>query len=188
MLTYKQSLLWGGFSLAIGPLSSAAEKINKASNEQIINFFLTMYKSFIHPLVFVRLLRHRLAVPGSESVFDWSVDMSSNSPDIKATPMPVIPPEQLNVFKLIGCWMESYPEDFVKYPLLQTEVEHVISRLRCVRGVYLPHTHRLKSLLQDVNRPQSESAVTDIVEEKREPHHENLYKLVSHMTESLSHD
>ena len=47
-----------------------------------------------------------------------------------------------------------------------------------MRGAYLPHTHRLKSLLQDVNRSPSEAAATDIIEEKRDPHHENLYKLV----------
>ena len=180
MLTAKLSLLWGGFSLTVGPLSPTSEKITpKASKEQIINFFLTMYKSFVHPLVFMRLLRHRLAHPDPESLFDWSVEVKTSSPNAKTTPTSFIPPEQLNVFKLIGRWMEAHPEDFVKYPLLQSEVEQVISRLRSVRGTYLPHTHRLKYLLQDVNRPPSDTAVTDIIEEKRDPHHENLYKLVS---------
>ena len=127
MLTDKLSLLWGGFSLAIGPLSPSTEKITpKATKEQTVNFFLTMYKTFVHPLVFVRLLRHRLAHPDTENLFDWSAeDKSSSSPSTKTTPTSFIPPEQLNVFKLIGRWMEAHPEDFVKYPLLQSEVEQV---------------------------------------------------------------
>ena len=181
MLTDKQSMLWGGFSLAMGPLSSATDKIKtKASKEQIINFFLTMYKTFVHPLVFVRLLRHRLSLPDPEALFDWATKPKiSSSPTIKQTLATFVPPEQLNVFKLIGWWMESHPEDFVKYPDLQLEVEQVTLRLRSVRGAYLLHTHRLKSLLQDVNRPPNESTVADMSEEKRSPHHENLYKLVS---------
>ena len=179
MLTDKLSLLWGGFTLSVGPLSPTADKAEpKASKEQIVNFFLTMYKTFIHPLVFVRLLRHRLAWPDPDNLFDWSIESNSSSPNIKATPTQIIPPEQLNVFKLIGRWMESYAEDFVKYPLLQVEVEQVVSRLRSVRGAYLSHTHRLRSLLQDVDRPLNESSVADVTEEKREPHHENLFKLV----------
>ena len=128
MLTGKLSLLWGGFSLTIGPLPPSTEKITpKATKEQIINFFLTMYKSFVHPLVFVRLLRHRLAHPDPENLFDWSVEDKglSSSPNAKTTPTSFIPPEQLNVFKLIGRWMEAYPEDYVKYPLLQTEIDQV---------------------------------------------------------------
>lgn len=129
MLTGNVSLLWGGFSLTIGPLSPSSDKITpKATKEQIINFFLTMYKSFIHPLVFVRLLRHRLAHPDPECLFDWSIEdksSSSSSPNAKTTPTSFIPPEQLNVFKLIGRWMEAHPEDFIKYPLLQVEVEQV---------------------------------------------------------------
>ena len=129
MLTGKLSLLWGGFSLTIGPLSTSTDKITpKATKEQIINFFLTMYKSFIHPLVFVRLLRHRLAHPDPEGLFDWSIEdksSSSSSPNAKTTPTSFIPPEQLNVFKLIGRWMEACPDDFIKYPLLQVEVEQV---------------------------------------------------------------
>jgi hypothetical protein len=88
-----------------------------------------MYKSFVHPLIFVRLLRHRLAHPDPENLFDWSIEEKSNSssPNAKTTPTSFIPPEQLNVFKLIGRWMESHPEDFIKYPLLQVEVEQVSS-------------------------------------------------------------
>ena len=180
MLTDKQLMLWGGFSLAMGPLSSATDKIKtKASKEQIINFFLTMYKTFVHPLVFVRLLRHRLSMPDPEALFDWSTKAQESSPTIKQTVATFVPLEQLNVFKLIGWWMESHPEDFVKYPDLQLEAEQMTLRLRAVRGAYLPHTHRLKSLLQDVNRPQNESMVADAGEEKRAPHHDNLYKLVS---------
>ena len=182
MLTDKLLMLWGGFSLAMGPLSSAADKINtKASKEQIISFFLTMYKTFVHPLIFVRLLRHRLSMPDPETLFDWSTKVKTNSPTIKPTVITSIPPEQLNVFKLISWWMESFPEDFVKYADLQLEVEQVILRLRSVRGAYLPHTHRLKSLLQDVNRPPNEGVVADVSDEKRAPHHENLFKLVSQL-------
>ena len=180
MLTGKLSLLWGGFTLPIGPLSPSMEKVPpKATKEQIINFFLTMCKSFVHPLIFLRLLRHRLAHPDPENLFDWSTEMKSGSPSPKTTPTSFIPSEQLNVFKVIGRWLEAYPEDFVKYPLLQSEVEEIITRLHPVRGAYLPHTHRLKSLLQDINRPPGETAVTGNSEEKRKPHHENLYKLVS---------
>ena len=177
MLTDRLSLLWGGFSLAMGPTT---EKITpKASKEQIVNFFLTMCKSFVHPLVFIRLLQHRLAQPDPDSVFDWSAQPKASSPSIKATAASTIPSAQLSVFKVIGRWMEAYPEDFVKYPLLQSEVDHVISRLKSVRGAYLPHTHRLKSLLQDVKRPHCDNSLADISEEeKREPHHENLFRLV----------
>ena len=68
---------------------------------------------------------------------------------------------------------------YVTVIIIPLYTAQVISRLRSVRGAYLPHTHLLKSLLQDVNHAPSEAAVADIPEEKREPHHENLYKLVS---------
>ena len=180
MLTGNLPLLWGGFSLTVGPLSPTTEKITpKASREQIVNFFLTMYKSFVHPLIFVRLLRHRLAHPDPENLFDWSVELKTSSPSTKTSSTSFIPAEQLNVFKLIGHWIEACPEDFVEYPSLQSEMEHIVARLRSVRGAYLPHTHRIRSLLQDANRAPSDSAVADVTEEKRQPHHENLYKLVS---------
>lgn len=118
-----------------------------ASKDQILQFFLTTFKSFVHPLVLTRLLLHRLSSPpgkgeDSSDLFDWSrQDPAPLSPTIHLVSVPGV---QLSVLNVIGRWLELYPDDFLTYPHVRQEVDKVVSRLKLVRGSYIPHTHRLR--------------------------------------------
>lgn len=129
-------------SVTSSPAHLASAPPLHASKDQVLQFFLTMYKSFVHPLIFVRLLRHRLSCEDSLHLFDWSNDISSISPT--SAHLVSVPSTQLNVLNVIGRWLELFGEDVVMYPSLRGELERVVSRLKLVRGPYIPHTHRLR--------------------------------------------
>ena len=145
LLTSDISKLWGGFSLVVGPHPSKKDPLAPslhASKDQVLQFFLTTYKSFVHSLILVRLLLHRLScAKDSLNLFNWSKKITS----ISSTSQPVsVPSVQSNVLNLIGRWMELHADDFTQCPLLKEQLERVISRLKLVRGPYIPHTHRLR--------------------------------------------
>ena len=141
LLTNDLSKLWGGFSLVVGPHPSKEGPAPHASKDQVLQFFLTTYKSFVHPLILMRLLLHRLSSGDSLNLFNWSKKVTS----ISSSSQPVsVPPTQSNVLNLIGRWLELYSEDFAEFHLLKAELEKVVSRLKLVRGPYIPHTHRLR--------------------------------------------
>ena len=169
--------LWGGFTLVMGPQSPAGDLLTpKATKEQILDFFLSTYQSFVHPIVFMRLLLHRLASKDHGNLFDWSVQPDKST----ITPTPhsaTIPPVHMSVLNVIGRWLEMFPDDFLDHPRLQENTLRLLRRLKLARGPYIPHTHRLKSLLNDIDRPRADSSAPG-EERKRVPHHENLYKLV----------
>lgn len=150
LLTSDPSKLWGGFSLLVGPQQSTSTSTNNlsspaihASKDQILQFFLTTYKSFVHPLIFMRLLLHRLSSDDSLNLFDWSKQADSIS-TTTTVHLVSVPPTQINVLNLIGRWLEHFPEDFLEFPLLKTELERVVVRLKLARGPYIPHTHLLR--------------------------------------------
>ena len=144
LLTSDPAKLWGGFSLVGGPHSSKKDASGpslQASKDQVFQFFLTMYKSFVHPLILMRLLLHRLCSQDPLNLFDWSGKPMS----VPSASQPVsIPPTQASVLNLIGRWLELHGDDFTEYPFLRQELEKVILRLKLVRGPYIPHTHRLR--------------------------------------------
>lgn len=145
-LTSEPTKLWGGFSLVVGPHPSGKDHTLPsihASKDQVFQFFLTMYKSFVHPLVFIRLLLHRLSCEDSLNLFDWSTNVVPLSPTTTAH-LVSVPPTQINVLNVIGRWLELYPDDFTEYPALRMEMDQVVLRLKLVRGPYIPHTHRLR--------------------------------------------
>ena len=143
LLTSDCSSLWGGFSLMVGPQPQDSESLPTlhASKDQILQFFLTTYKSFVHPLIFMRLLLHRLSYNDSLNLFDWS-NKADSTPT--TTHLVSVPPTQINILNLIGQWLEMFPDDFTNYPSLKEELEKVIGRLKLARGPYIPHTHRLR--------------------------------------------
>lgn len=178
VLTDDPSQLWGGFNLALGAQSPPAGSLSpKATKEQILDFFLTTYQSFMHPVILMRLLLHRISSQDPESPFNWSLlpDRSTIPSTPPSTPLPTI---EANVLNLIGRWLEHFPSDFQEHPQLRQSVVNIVQRLRLAKGPYTHHTHRLRSLLQDVGRPRSELLLASS-SQKRVPHHENLYKLVS---------
>lgn len=144
LLTGDPTKLWGGFSLVVGTNSSHKNPpgpILHASKDQVLQFFLTTFKSFVHPLVLIRLLLHRLSCEDSLNLFDWSKNVGSTSSSIHLISVPAT---QISVLNLIGRWLELYPDDFAEYPCLKEELEKIVSRLKLVRGPYIPHTHRLR--------------------------------------------
>ena len=182
-ITGDLSQLWGGFHLSIGHAPSPTDDrplTPKATKEQIINFFFTMYQSFVRPIILMRLLLHRLAAPRHpQNPFNWCLPTETST--LPHSPQHIgytVPPTQMAVLTLIGRWLDSFPDDFQDYYELQTEVKKVIKRLRLTRGPFIPHTHRLRSLMQDLSRPRTETQSLGVEEELRIPHHENLYQLV----------
>ena len=178
------SQLWGGFNLSNGLQSPTGVQhfTPKATKEQTIIFFLTTYQSFVRPIIFMRLLLHRLAAPRHpQNPFNWC--LPSETSTLPSSPHHTgfsIPATQMTVLNLIGRWLESFPDDFIDYSELQSEVNRVIKRLRLTRGPFIPHTHRLRSLMQDLARPRSNrQSGTEDEEQTRVPHHDNLYQLVS---------
>ncbi len=162
----------------MGPQPSSGQTlVPRATKEQIVDFFLTTYQSFVHPTILMRLLLHRLSsrVPGTP--FDWSIlpDKSTVSPASHAFS---IPTTETNVLHLIARWLEGFPADFLEHPQLQEGVTKVIQRMKLAWGPYIPHTHRLRSLLNDVGRPRMDSSGTGADNGERTPHHDNLYSLV----------
>ena len=113
-LTESVSHLWGGFSLKSGPHSPGNELAKRATKQQIATFFLTCYQSFMHPLILIRLLLHRLAMPCSQNPFDWSVNPDKGSvPSFAHTDS--IPAHQSATLKVIGRWLEDFSDDFVQH-------------------------------------------------------------------------
>ena len=70
IITKDPSLLWGGVNLPVpsprGKAPIGSKKANSpgghslATEEQIVVFVLTTYKSYVHPLILMRILLHRL--------------------------------------------------------------------------------------------------------------------------------
>lgn len=74
IITHNPSLLWGGLTLP--PWSGRTKKHSwyknsspghkqMASDDQIVDFLLTTYKSYVHPSILMRLLLHRYTNPFS---------------------------------------------------------------------------------------------------------------------------
>ncbi len=70
MLTKDIHLLWGGSTLAPPSpgekkgntrvnISSGKDNRHTPSEQQILNFILTTYQSFVHPVILTRLTLHR---------------------------------------------------------------------------------------------------------------------------------
>ena len=91
LITSNPRSLWGGINLR--ETSSG----HHLSREKTVEFFLTTYRSFVHPLIFMRLLLHRLAtlityltdpMPTiitlpfdiNPNLFDWSHDTKMTTP------------------------------------------------------------------------------------------------------------
>lgn len=67
MLTNNYLLLWGG--VEFGSKEKWMVAVGAPSEEQlleeiIVDFFLTTYRSFMEPIIFLRLLLHRLVIIG----------------------------------------------------------------------------------------------------------------------------
>ena len=127
------SHLWGGFSLKSGPRSHGNDLGHRATKHQITTFFLTCYQTFVHPLILVRLLRHRLATPCSQNPFDWSVATEKHSVPSFAH-VDCMPAHQVATLKVIGRWLEDYPDDFLNHAQLSVSnaVRNVHPRNFCV--------------------------------------------------------
>ena len=145
LLISDPSQLWGGFSLMVGPHAQDHPPFSvlHASKDQVLQFFLTMYKSFAHPLILIRLLLHRLSLKDTLNLFDWSKDSSSFS-NSSTTHLASIPSMQINILNLIGRWLETFPDDFVECMELKKEVERLLGHLKMAAGPYLPHSNKLR--------------------------------------------
>ena len=103
LLTSEPSKLWGGFSLVVGPSGRDASGPSlNASKDQVLQFFLTTFKSFVHPLIFIRLLLHRLSLSDQENqtnLFDWSGKSPTSGSLSPTSHLVSVPPIETSVLE-----------------------------------------------------------------------------------------
>jgi len=176
--TNNPSLLWGGFSLP--PWSGRSKKHswykstspnNKrmATEDQIVDFLLTTYKSFVHSAILMRLLLHRFHDPWFGKYFDG--DPSTGQMQ-DYSPLPVL---HIHLMRLWTAWLDNYPEDFVNNPVMASELSEVILPLRQAGGPYLPCAEILEHLIHSVVERASKKGHLDRFQANH-CHHAILYE------------
>ncbi|XP_065910773.1 uncharacterized protein [Dysidea avara] len=162
LLTNNYRLLWEGVELSN---KDKWKEVLGAISEQelllltVVDFCLTTYHSFMEPIIFLRLLLHRIRTFSRGRATVSSVESSS--------------------MMVLAKWLETFPDDF-QDQLMQKEVNRLIAQLRKQRGPRLRHAHQLKVLLNAAKYPQNDGVMCDS-EVTRIPHHDHLYPLCQRM-------
>ncbi|KAL9975174.1 hypothetical protein ACROYT_G012301 [Oculina patagonica] len=179
IITHNPSLLWGGLNLP--PWSGRTKKHSwyktsspghkqMATDDQIVDFVLTTYKSYMHPSIFMRLLLHRFHDPWFGKYFDG--DPSTGQMQ-DYSPLPVL---HIHLMRLWTAWLEKYPEEFVNNPVIATELSVVmIHPLRQAGGPYLPCAEILEDLIQSLVERASKKRHLDRFQANH-CHHAILYE------------
>ncbi|XP_031563112.1 uncharacterized protein LOC116298715 [Actinia tenebrosa] len=152
--TNNPSILWGGTRLQPsspkGSKSNQERKTNtrtngtsnkKATDDQIVDFILTMYPSFVHPIIFMRLLIHRFRDPWFDKYFDG--DPTTGQIE-EYGPLPIV---HIHLMRLWKTWLDKYPEQFITYPTLASELSCLFLPMKRAGGPYLPCAESLENLL-----------------------------------------
>lgn len=178
IITNNPSLLWGGLNLP--PWSGRSKKHSwykstnsnhkqMATEDQIVDFLLTTYKSFVHPTILMRLLLHRFHDPWFGKYFDG--DPSTGQMQAYS-PLPVL---HIYLMRLWTAWLDNYPEDFVNNPVMASELSEVILPLRQAGGPYLPCAEILEYLIHSVMERASKKGHLDRFQANH-CHHAILYE------------
>lgn len=181
-LTKDIHLLWGGSNVV--PPSPNERKSNTRGGklrsrmapceEQIMNFILTTFQTFIHPIIFMRLLLHRFREPDIYKNFKSAQDDTTNPPNMEHyAPLPIL---HARLMRIWITWLEKYPEDFVTYPTLESELTCLIPPMKLLDGPYGPCASRLECLLSKVKDESDHSSLYHI---ESDSHHDVLYEQCS---------
>ncbi|KAK3697424.1 hypothetical protein QZH41_019237, partial [Actinostola sp. cb2023] len=198
--TNNPSILWGGARLPPsspkGPKTQQDKKPNtrtngtnnkKASDYQIVDFLLTMYSGYVHPIILMRLLIHSLFLEGR--FFEWSqglreisfamnclikyFDGDPSTGQIEEyAPLPVV---HIHLMRLWKTWLDKYPDHFIHNPTIATELSYLFVPMRRAGGPYLPCAESLEALLHGLANHMPRMRKDDSLQENH-CHHSILYE------------
>eukprot|EP00794_Sanderia_malayensis_P018095 gene18095-19903_t len=184
MLTKDIHLLWGGSALA--PPSPGEKKGNARSNnisvgketnrhapseQQILNFILTTYQSFVHPVIFIRLTLHRFHDPTYYKVFE---ELEETGEVASMRDHISLPPVHARLMRVWVTWLENYPGDFRRCPIILEELSELIEPMKLVAGPYLPCADRLEAIMNKIKADGSSRGSER--SNHSESHHDILYE------------
>jgi len=172
-------LLWGGAhnlppspnqrkNNSRHPSSKSRSKFVPSEN-QIVNFILSIYQTFVHPIIFMRLLLHRFREPTAYSAFT-SIEEDIHAPMEHYAPLPIVHARLMRVW--IG-WLENHADDFVTFPVLRDELSVLIGPMRSIDGPYTPCANKIDQLLM---KSAERSSDINVYNFESESHHNILYE------------
>lgn len=179
-LTNDISLLWSGNSATtqIGSEKKCARNnVNKSRNKgslneyQVMNFVLSTLQTYVHPIIFMRLLLHRFR---ETNVFKLFLNLNEDCeiPHMEHyAPLPVLHARLMRLWK---CWLENYPNDFIMFPAIKAELALLIPPMKIIDGPYALCAHLLESLL---NKLKEISIYSSMYHIEYEGHHNSLYEI-----------
>lgn len=156
-----------------------------------MNFILSTYQTFVHPIIFMRLLLHRFREPAAYERFappkfmsdgdsddgvDYGVVTPGSGPMEHYAPLPIVHGRLMRVWIV---WLEHYADDFRTFPTLCDELAVLIGPMRSIDGPYAPCASRLEQLLAKVagaadgNWPVN---TINVYHFESESHHNILYE------------
>ncbi|XP_028412259.1 uncharacterized protein LOC114535076 [Dendronephthya gigantea] len=145
ILTTRAITLWGGVPL-LSPTPKnrtrmkVAKRKSRATEEQVIEFFLATYSTYTNPIVLMRLLAHRFREPALNSLFDEETGVFKD----QTRCLPFI---HISLMRIWVAWLEKFPQDFRENSTLQIELGNLIDNLATRQGPYLVCAQHLESLL-----------------------------------------
>eukprot|EP00117_Sycon_ciliatum_P010016 scpid4942/ scgid12078/ Talin-1 len=159
------------------PLSNPSSK-KGMSPGRIIDFVLCIYRTIVHPVIFLRLLIHRFREPRTFSLFDWDDERFNDWGEAQGMwsidANSQLRSEHLYTMRVLEIWLDTYPAVFQEFPIMLSELQSVLEPMKRVGGPYLECYTRLKQLLKDAARPRE--LPDGIVPRPRElPMHNELY-------------
>jgi hypothetical protein len=149
--------------------------LHTPSEREITRFFLVTMRSFVDPLIFLRLLLHRLTSDETFLSFD-GLESEGKSPELSG--------DVLRVLSIIEQWMQDCidghcSDDFIAQPILQKEIANLIQLLKQTKGFYAGTARNMKKLLDNIGKPHTSSFLS--VNTERIPHHDHLYPVCQRM-------
>ncbi|XP_047134690.1 uncharacterized protein LOC100197014 isoform X1 [Hydra vulgaris] len=164
-LTTNIEMLWGGISCP----TRNKTRIQSIPNEnQIINFVIKMYQTFVHPVILMRLLLHRFREPKAYAAF---ISYNNTSTTIEYyAPLPTI---HARLVRFWIAWLEVGLEDFKTYPIIRNELCEVVSSMKAIGGPYAPCADYLGKLL---SKSHEELCSKNVYRSPPVNHHNDLYE------------
>ena len=168
-LTTNIEILWGGIGC---PAKNKVRVRSNPNENQIIDFVIKMYQTFVHPVIFMRLLLHRFREPKAYAAF---VNLNHTNTTMEHyAPLPII---HARLVRIWIAWLESELEDFKIYPIIREELFELIVPMKIIDGPYAPCAEYLERLLST----SLESFYTkNVYRYPPENHHNNLYDQCCH--------
>ena len=180
-LTNDINLLWDGSSSSHGKDRKESSRSggksrskNTPSEYHITNFILSTLQTFVHPVIFMRLLLHRFHDPEAYKLFLAIQDPEESmveAPHMEHfAPLPVL---HARIMRILITWLENYPNDFVTFPIIRLEVEKLIGPMKVIDGPYAPCAQKLEELFGKLCEVTVSHSVYHV---EFEGHHNHLYE------------